>query len=108
MVAPAVAPVQPEAYETDVTDAEWELIRPTWRYGQRPGRNARSTCGRASTPCATSCERAVSGACFPRAFQLARPFKLFQFAVWLALGSRLRWRLDGIKAVLEGGSSVAG
>lgn len=33
---------------------------------------------------------------------------LFQFAVRLALGGRLRWRLDGIKAVLEGGYIVAG
>lgn len=30
MVAPALPPVQPleERYETDVTDAEWELLRP--------------------------------------------------------------------------------
>lgn len=28
IVAPAVGSVQPESYETDVTDTEWALLRP--------------------------------------------------------------------------------
>lgn len=104
MVAPSTAVVQPERYPTDLTDAEWELIRPYVEVSAKTGPkrvvNLRAVLNGLRYKLKTGCQWAMLPRSFPAKSTVHYYFQRWsEHGIWVQLNDALRRR---VRVELEG------